>query len=126
MVESQIVVKRHDMPLGHHYHTFEWQGPRCGIAYVYYWDYERFKNQFPWKLKVIGEDFPSASLLVARCDGANAPVAYYYWLKEMVTKLAVSIKYKAIMTAVIWGIARAPRVGEVLSWRLLFKRGGEK
>ncbi len=117
-VSAQMTATRHELPLGHEFTTFHWQGPALGIATVGCRDWKRHEKQLRAAgLRVIGPESPfTLRMLVSRASGPYWLSWARYCVIERLSNTWASLKARIIVTLEVWGVAHVP-VGEMPQWR---------
>jgi hypothetical protein len=120
-MEADIIITRHNIYHNYHYYTFKWEGKKTATTLIDRESYELFKNQFPWKLKVIEFNLMANSYVVARKDNVLCINAICHWIKAYAKRITIKTKCRIIITAMIWNLAYVPD-GEIPEWKHIGKK----
>lgn len=122
-MKAEIIVTRHDVFNDLCYQTFEWKGPKTATALINRRLFERYKQQLPWKLNIIEENYLMNSFVVARADKILSINAAFHRIKAFIKRTTTNTKMRIIITAMIWNLGYVPD-NEIPSWMHIGKRRG--
>lgn len=116
---ARIVCTQHQLPLGKHYITYEWEGKKHWPVIIS----DRYLNIYdlPWPLELIDRDWVSSYTGVYMRTDTKFPFWWFTKIRVSIGKLIRPIYYRLILTAMVWGLAYVPNY-EAPSWKHLGKK----